>query len=113
MHSSLAVHRWTNFPLYIAGSIFGRILPSYAADHYGRFNAACVVSLLTRLALLAFWLLLELNTHSTKAQIFAFSAMYDFASGTFISIIMACVADLGPVETLGKRFGVYRTVVGL
>jgi hypothetical protein len=56
---------------------------------------------------------LELTTHSTKAQIFAFSAMYGFASGAFISIIMPCVADLGPVETLGQRFGVYQAVIGL
>lgn len=102
MHFSLAVHHLTNPPLYSAGSIFGRILPSYAADHHGRFNTACVDSLLTGLAFLAFWLPLELNTHSTKAQIFAFSAMYGFASGAFISIIVPCVADLGPVETLAK-----------
>lgn len=64
-------------------------------------------SLLTGIFLLAFWLPIELNTASTHTQVLAFSAVYGFMSGAWISLILPCCADLGNVETVGQRFGVY------
>ncbi|KAH7409015.1 putative MFS transporter [Cadophora sp. MPI-SDFR-AT-0126] len=95
-----------------AGSIIGRILPAYLADRFGRFNSVSLISLVTTIAFLAFWLPLELKTNPTNTQIFAFSACYGFASGAFISVMMSCAAELGPVETLGQRFGTYQAVIG-
>jgi hypothetical protein len=39
--------------------------------------------------------------------------MYGFASGAFIGVTMPCVAELGNMETLGQRLGVYQLVVGV
>ncbi|KAJ5035374.1 uncharacterized protein L3040_007845 [Drepanopeziza brunnea f. sp. 'multigermtubi'] len=96
-----------------AASIFGRILPAWLADRFGRFNSVSLIAFTTALSLLAFWLPTEAAADSSHAQIFAFSAVYGFASGAFISVMMPCAADLGPVATLGQRFGTYQAVVGL
>ncbi|KAN0090124.1 MFS general substrate transporter [Hyaloscypha variabilis] len=94
-------------------SIFGRILPAYLADYFGRFNSISIISLLNAIPLLAFWLPLEINSHTTHAQVFALSVMVGFATGACISVFMPCVAELGPVESLGTRFGMYQFVIGL
>jgi hypothetical protein len=39
--------------------------------------------------------------------------MVGFATGACISVFMPCVAELGPVESLGTRFGMYQFVIGL
>ncbi|KAG4440082.1 hypothetical protein IFR05_004425 [Cadophora sp. M221] len=95
-----------------AGSIIGRILPAYLADRFGRFNSVFLVSFVTAIAFIGFWLPLELKTNPTNTQIFAFSACYGFASGAFISVMMPCAAELGPVGKLGQRFGTYQAVIG-
>ncbi|KAL2068625.1 hypothetical protein VTL71DRAFT_14962 [Oculimacula yallundae] len=96
-----------------AGSIIGRILPAYLADRFGRFNSVSLISFVTTIAFLAFWFPLEVKPHPTNTQIFAFSACYGFASGAFISVVMPCAAELGPVGKLGQRFGTYQAVIGL
>ncbi|CZS93985.1 related to MFS transporter [Rhynchosporium agropyri] len=96
-----------------AGSIIGRILPAYLADRFGRFNSVSLISFVTSIAFLAFWLPLEIKPHPSNTEIFAFSACYGFASGAFISLMMPCVAELGPVAKLGQRFGTYQAVIGL
>ncbi|KAK0109521.1 hypothetical protein ONS95_002210 [Cadophora gregata] len=93
-------------------SIVGRILPAYLADRFGRFNSVSLISLVTTIAFLAFLLPLELKRNPTSTQIFAFSAFYGFASGAFISVMMPCAAELGPVSKLGQRFGTYQAVIG-
>jgi hypothetical protein len=93
-------------------SIIGRILPAYLADRFGRFNSISVVSLLNAVVLLAFWLPLEVNPATTHAQVFALSAVAGFSTGACISVFMPCVAELGPIEFLGTRFGMYQTVIG-
>ncbi|KAE9366249.1 putative MFS transporter [Stipitochalara longipes BDJ] len=93
-------------------SIIGRILPAYLADRFGRFNSISIISILNAILLLAFWLPLEVNPVTTHLQVFALSAMAGFATGACISVFMPCVAELGPVESLGTRFGMYQAVIG-
>jgi hypothetical protein len=93
-------------------SIIGRILPAYFADRFGRFNSISVISFLNAVVLLAFWLPLEVSQATTHAQVFAVSAMAGFSTGACISLFMPCVTELGPIESLGTRFGMYQTVIG-
>jgi MFS family permease len=100
-----------NSPLSAASTI-GRILPAHLADKLGRFNLITIITVLNAIFLLAFWFPLE-HTTSTHTQIFAFGAVYGFASGAFIGVMMSCVADLGDVDDLGQRFGTYQFIVGI
>jgi hypothetical protein len=95
-----------------AASIFGRTIPAHFADIFGRFNTICVIALLNALVLLGFWLPIDLSSQTTHAQIFVFSGFAGFATGACISVFMPCVAELGPVESLGQRFGMYQAVIG-
>ncbi|KAL1965916.1 hypothetical protein VTN77DRAFT_5049 [Rasamsonia byssochlamydoides] len=96
-----------------AASIAGRILPAYAADRFGRFNIISIISAITAILLLAFWLPLELKSGS-HTQILVFGALYGFASGAFISIMLPCVGELAPdVKKLGQTFGVFQVVAGI
>lgn len=96
-----------------AGSVLGRILPSYFADRYlGHFNSITIISLLNAILLLAFWLPLEYHMTSTHAQIFGLSAVAGFTTGAAISALMPCVAELGSAERLGRRLGMFMAVTG-
>ena len=106
--------RPTKLTLHPSGSsILGRILPAYLADHFGHFNSISIISLLNAILLLAFWLPLEISSATTHLQVFALSALAGFATGACISVFMPCVAELGPLETLGARFGMYQLVIGV
>lgn len=95
-----------------AASIFGRTIPAHFADIFGRFNTICVIALLNAFVLLGFWLPIDLSSQTTHAQIFVFGGFAGFATGACISVFMPCVAELGPVESLGQRFGMYQAVIG-
>ncbi|KAF2811312.1 MFS general substrate transporter [Mytilinidion resinicola] len=95
-----------------AGSVPGRIFPAHLADKVGRFNVMTVISFLSAISILAFWLPLELIS-STHTQIFAFAATYGFWSGAYISMLLPCVAELGSVTTLGVRFGTYEAFIAI
>jgi hypothetical protein len=95
-----------------AASIFGRTIPAYFADIFGRFNMISVIAFLNALVLLGFWLPLDLSSQTTHAQILVFSGFAGFATGACISVFMPCVAELGLVDSLGQRFGMYQAVIG-
>ena len=71
-----------------------------------------VIALLNALILLGFWLPLDLSSQTPHAQVFVFSGFAGFATGACISVFMPCVAELGPVERLWQRFGMYQAVIG-
>lgn len=81
-------------------SFFGRILPGFLADFYGRFNLFFISSAASGILMLAFWL----NAHTT-ASIVAFAALYGFFSGAVISLQPAVIAQISPVERIGVRLG--------
>ena len=105
------------FPLtlapFSASSTLGRIVPAYLADRLGRFNSIFIITLFNAVVLLAFWLPIEVSHHTTHTEVFALSALAGFSTGACIGLFMPCAAELGPVETLGSRFGLYQTVIGL
>jgi MFS family permease len=57
------------------GSIFGRILPGFVADRYGKFNSCIIMTLFSGVIALC-W-----TTATSVAGLVVFSAAYGFASG--------------------------------
>ena len=88
------------------GSIFGRIFPGWAADKLGRYNIQifmCTVSFILNLAL---WLPARGNV-----PIIIFAVLYGFASGTFVSLAPAIIAQItSDMRQIGTRTG---TMFGL
>ncbi|KAI9661324.1 MAG: hypothetical protein M1821_009651 [Bathelium mastoideum] len=98
-----------NYTLTIlsATSVFGRILPLWVGDHYGRFNAMITTSLVSAILVLALWI--PANTNATNL---AFAGLYGFSSGTFVAMVPALIAQVcGDVKKLGSYMGASYLVI--
>ncbi|KAK6454876.1 major facilitator superfamily domain-containing protein [Scheffersomyces xylosifermentans] len=84
-------------------SIPGRIIPSYIADHYGRFNAICIISSISTLAFFLVWV--NRPAGHTLAGLFVFSAVFGFSSGSILSLTPASIGQVFKVEDIGKGIG--------
>ena len=83
-----------------AASVFGRTLPAGLADKYGRFNVLVIAMVITTVLVLGMWI-----PASNNATIIAFAALFGFSSGSIVSVIPACVAQLSDVRQIGVRTG--------
>lgn len=73
--------------------MIGRIFPSWAADHVGRYNMAVIFSLLSTTVVWAFWIPL----HNSNAGIITFAVLYGIFSGAVIALTPALVAQIAYV----------------
>lgn len=89
--------------------MIGRTIPTWAADHVGRFNTAIVFSLLSTLAVWAFWVPL----HGSIAGIITFAVLYGIFSGAVIALTPALVAQISEVHEIGVRTGILYGFLGL
>ncbi|KAI1437337.1 major facilitator superfamily domain-containing protein [Xylaria sp. CBS 124048] len=87
-------------PIVNALSIPGRIVPGIIADKIGRFNVLILICILSAVITLALWV----PTHSTAATL-TFGAIYGFASGAFVSLLPAVVAQISDLREIGARNG--------
>ena len=83
-----------------AASIFGRLIPNFLADKFGSFNL--VISASTCTAILIFvW-----PTATNTGGMLAFTLLYGFFSGAYVSLVPACVASLSShIGEIGARIG--------
>ncbi|KAL6702683.1 hypothetical protein ACN47E_001230 [Coniothyrium glycines] len=84
-----------------ACSIFGRIIPGALADKVGKFNMQSLWCFVAAVLVLA----LALPASSNAAYI-TFAALYGFASGAFVSLLPAQMAQISKIEQIGVRVGV-------
>ncbi|KAL2845476.1 MFS general substrate transporter [Aspergillus pseudoustus] len=83
-----------------AASIFGRIIPGWLGDRFGRFNIAILCTGLSAILALALWI-----PATTNATTIVFAALFGFTSGTFVSITPALIQQLSGVHNVGVRTG--------
>ncbi|BCR89788.1 MCT family MFS transporter [Aspergillus chevalieri] len=90
-----------------AASIFGRVIPGYLADQWGRFNVIIVTTFVCTVLILALWL----KSGTNAPAIVSFAASFGFWSGTAISLAPVCVAQISKTEEYGKRYGTTYSLV--
>ena len=98
-----------NYTLTIlsATSVFGRILPGWLGDLYGRFNIMIATSLLSMILVLALWI-----PSNSNAPNLVFSALYGFSSGAFVAMVPALVAQVClEIKKLGFYMGACYLVI--
>jgi MFS family permease len=83
-------------------SCFGRILPGYAADKIGRFNALAIMIVFTLVFMLALWL--PLGSTSLVA-LYLFTALFGFGTGSWMALTPACLGQLCRAEDFGRYYG--------
>ncbi|KAH8702195.1 putative MFS transporter [Talaromyces proteolyticus] len=113
-----ALHGLADFAEYTlaianAGSLVGRIVPGWASDRIGQFNMMAIVTSLSGILVLAFWLPLEF--HASKAGIIVFALLYGFVSGGFVSLGPPCVVALAgdKVDEIGVKLGGFCLAIAL
>ncbi|MCJ1404250.1 hypothetical protein MMC11_007475 [Xylographa trunciseda] len=96
------------------GSFFGRWLPGYAADRWGRFNTMIITVFLCLMFVIGLWLPAA-TPHSAVRDnvplIVIFVLGFGFASGSAISLTPVSVGQLCETEQYGRYYATCYTVV--
>ncbi|KAI4861671.1 MFS general substrate transporter [Hypoxylon rubiginosum] len=88
-------------PIINAVSIPGRIMPGFLGDRFGRFNVMIFISGLSGVITLALWV-----PGKSTATTVVYGAVFGFASGGFISLLPAVIAQISDLREIGTRTGI-------
>lgn len=91
-----------------AASTFGRTIPPFLGDRFGRFTVFLTMSFLSTIIVLALWL-----PSSGTAATIVFTLVFGFSSGAVASILPALVATISPISQIGVRTGCNFSVVAI
>lgn len=109
---SLAHHLSMSFSYQIlailnVGSFFGRAIPGYLADVFGRLNALILTVVLSLLCNAILWLL----AGSSIALLVIYALLFGFSSGSNISLTPVCIGELCKTENYGRYYATTYTIV--
>lgn len=85
---------------YNAASLVGRASSGYASDRLGKFNVFCGACLASGVLVLALWI-----PGRGDGAVVAFAVLFGLASGAYISLMAALVAQVSPPAEVGYRNG--------
>ena len=88
-----------------AGGVLGRIAPAYLSDKIGRFNLLIPSAFFSGLSCLVFWFFAK-----SLVSVMLFSVVYGFFSGSFVSVVNPCVAQISEMSQMGTRMGVLYSI---
>lgn len=92
-----------------AASVFGRILPSFLGDKFGRMNMLFPFVLLSGIFPLCLWLV----SSNSEVVFLIYCILWGFASGVFISIYPAIVTQLHGIVDNQSRTAIMFTICSL
>ncbi|OAP58958.1 hypothetical protein AYL99_06255 [Fonsecaea erecta] len=109
---AVSVGQSTSFGFYLvsilnAASLFGRISAGWAADRYGHFNL-CSVAAMTSALVAYCW-----TAAQTSAGLVVWSLAYGYASGSIMSLQVACGTKLASPEAYGTAVGMIMGIVSV
>ncbi|KAL4737940.1 MFS general substrate transporter [Aspergillus similis] len=88
-------------------SLFGRVLPGFAADRYGKFNCCILATLFSGIISLC-W-----TKATSEAGVGVFIAAYGFSSGAILSLQQACAAQVSSSASMGTAIGTVMAATSL
>lgn len=91
---------YTLLALLSAGSFFGRFLPGFWADRFGRFNVITLTNALCVITVLAFWL----PAGGSRPMLIVFALTFGFASGSNLGLYPVCIGQLCEAREYGRFF---------
>ncbi|CAH0003412.1 unnamed protein product [Clonostachys byssicola] len=90
-----------------AGGIFGRWIPGFYADRFGRFNILILAILGCGVCNACFWLPAE----SSQSLMIFYALAFGFFSGSTVSLAPVCVGQLCKIEAYGRYYATAYVVV--
>jgi MFS family permease len=96
-------------PVLNIGYVFGRCLPGYFADRYGRYNIAILAIALTIVAVFDIWL----PYGHTAPGLMIFALLFGLCSGSNISLTPVCIGQLCPIEQYGRYYSTCFSIVSV
>ncbi len=88
-------------PILNGASLFGRLFAGFMGDKVGRFNILIGCCYMSGIWILALWI-----SDSSQLALIAFSALFGFSSGAYISLVTPIVAQISPLPEIGFRTGI-------
>ncbi|EDK36991.2 hypothetical protein PGUG_01089 [Meyerozyma guilliermondii ATCC 6260] len=92
-----------------ATGILGRWIPALASDYYGKFNVNIVMIFGLDLCVFMLWL----PFGSSLKVLYAFAAVGGYFSGSILTMVPSCLAQISPVSEFGERYGILNAVLSL
>lgn len=80
-----------------AASAFGRIVTGIMADRLGVFNVMTMFTMTSAVFVLGMWIV-----STSHAAIISVTVLIGFFTGGLISLLVACVANISPMEKFGS-----------
>jgi MFS family permease len=96
------------------GSFFGRWLPGYVADEWGRYNTMVITVVMSLICVLGLWLPASTPDSPVRTNIpliVIFAMGFGFSSGSNISLTPVCVGQLCDTEEYGRYYATCYTIV--
>lgn len=100
-HSSSASYMLLT--VFNGASIPGRVIPSFFADRFGRFNVVCCISLMSTIVFYTVWV--NKASGHTLGGLYTFAALFGFSSGSILSLTPALIGQIFKVEDIGRCTG--------
>ena len=91
--------------IFNVGSVFGRWLPNFAADIFGRYNVIILMSIFSFTVVIGLWLPSGGGGSHSEAILVAAAVACGFGSGSGIGLIPVCIGQICRTEDYGKRYG--------
>ncbi|CAI7612962.1 unnamed protein product [Penicillium pancosmium] len=88
-------------------SLFGRVIPGFAADQLGRFNTLISMVCATLIVMAAVWVPFG---SQDEATLYAVVAIFGFGSGGWLSLAPVCAGQLCRTEDYGRFYGTIYSV---
>ncbi|OAA66539.1 Major facilitator superfamily domain, general substrate transporter [Niveomyces insectorum RCEF 264] len=86
--------------IFNACSLVGRLLSGWLADRIGKFNTFMLSGYMSGILVLALWI-----PGKSQPALIAFSSLFGFASGAYVSLLASLVAQVSPHKEMGYRTG--------
>lgn len=97
MSTSLAAYM---LPMLNAASLFGRLGAGIVSDRLGRYNVFTAMCFVASILVLALWI-----PAASNAPTIVFATLFGFASGAYVSLAPALIAQISPLSEIGYRMG--------
>ena len=101
--------------IFCAASFFGRWIPGFLSDRFGRFNLMILTVGLCLISTFTLWLpackIFDIPHPAVKPLVIVYSIIFGFASGSNISLVPACVGQLCGTQEYGRYYATCYTIV--